>query len=83
MTYLSDNNDYEAMTPSHLLYGRNIARRNFMHFDIEYCEQENTLLNKHKQLKVILSHFKKRFCDNYILALRERLQYEVRIIIRY
>ena len=44
LTYLSDNNDDEAITPSHLLYGRNIARRYFMFFNPEYCEQENTLL---------------------------------------
>ena len=43
LTYLSDNNDHKAITPSHLLYGRNIARRYFMYFDPEYCEQENTL----------------------------------------
>ena len=71
LTYLSDNNEDEAVTPSHLLYGRNIARRNFMYFATEYCEQENTLLNKYKRLKMILSHFKKRFYDEYILALRE------------
>ena len=61
LTYLSDNNDDEAITPSHLLYGQNIARRYFMYFDPEYCEQENILLNKYKRLKMILSHFKKRF----------------------
>ena len=62
----------EAITPSHSLYGRNIARRNFMYFVTEYCEQDNTLLNKYKRLKMMLSHFKKRFYDEYILALRER-----------
>ena len=39
LTYLSDNNDNEAVTPSHLLYGRNITRRNCSNFDTEYCEQ--------------------------------------------
>ena len=78
LTYLSDNNDDEAVTPSHLLYGRNIARRNCMYLDPEYDEQENSLLNKYKRLKMILSHFKKRFYDEYILALRERHQYEIK-----
>ena len=27
-TYLSDKNCYEHITPSHLMYGRNINRRN-------------------------------------------------------
>ena len=66
LTYLSDNNNYEAITTSHLLYGRNITRKNFMYFDPEYCEQENTLLNKYKRLKIILSPFKKMFYDDYI-----------------
>ena len=78
LTYLSDNNDGEAITPSDLLYGQNIARRNFMYLDPEYCEQGNTLLNKYKRLKIILSHFKKRFNDEYIFALRERHQYDVK-----
>ena len=67
LTYLSDNNEDEAITPSHLLYGRNIARRNFMYFVAEYCEQDNTLLNKYKRLKMILSQFKKRFLTSIYL----------------
>ena len=67
LTYLSDNNEDEAIAPSHLLYGRNIASRNFMYFVTEYCEQDNALLSKYKRLKMILSHFKKRFFDEYIL----------------
>ena len=55
LTYLADKNEDEAITPSHLLYGQNIARRNFMYFVTEYCEQENTLLNKCKRLKMILT----------------------------
>ena len=43
-----------------------------MYFVTEYCEQENTLLNNYKQLKMILSYFKKRFYDKNILVLRER-----------
>ena len=48
-----------------------IARRNCnCNFVAEYCEHENTL-NKYKQLKMILRHFKKRFYDEYMLPLRE------------
>ena len=49
-----------------------------MYFVTEYCEQENTLLNEYKQLKMILSHFKKRFYGEYILPLRERHQDEAK-----
>ena len=42
------------ITICHLLYGQNIARRNFMYFDAEYRKQEDTLLNRYKRLKVIL-----------------------------
>ena len=45
LTYLSDNNEDEAITPSHLSHGRNIACRNFMYFVTEYCEQDNALLS--------------------------------------
>ena len=62
----------------HLLYGRNIACRNFMYFVTEYCEQDNALWSKYKQLKMILSHFKNNLFDEYILALREKHQYEVK-----
>ena len=60
LTYLPDSNNDETITPSHLLCGQNIARRNFMNFVTENCEQQNTLLNKYKQLKMILSDFKKK-----------------------
>ena len=72
LTYLSDNNEDDAITPSHLLYGQNITRRNFIYFVTEYCEQDNALLSKYKRFKMILSHFKKRFFEEYILALREK-----------
>ena len=42
-----------------------------MYFVTEHCEQDDALLSKYKRLKMILSHFKKRFFDEYILAIRE------------
>ena len=71
LTYLSDNIKDEAVTPSHLLHGRNIPCKRFMYFVTEYFEQENTLLNKYKRLKMILSRLKKRFYDEHVIALRE------------
>ena len=55
LIYFSDNRSIEGTTQSHLLYGRNIAPKNFMYFDTGYSQQENTLLNKYKRLKVILT----------------------------
>ena len=37
-----------------------------MYFVTEYCQQDNALLSKYKRLKMILSHFKKMFFDQYI-----------------
>ena len=80
LTYLSDSNEDEQITPSNLLYGWNIARINFMYFVTEYCKWKNTLLNKYKRWKIIL-----RFYDEYKIALSERHQHEVQrqIKVRY
>ena len=75
MTYLSDEHNHEAITPSHLLYGRNKSKRNIMHID--YSTVENTQQH-YKRVKFIINHFKNRFYEEYILALRERHQYDVR-----
>ena len=72
---LSDEHNHEAITPSHLLYGRNKSKRNIMHID--YSTVENTQQH-YKRVKFIINHFKNRFYEEYILALRERHQYDVR-----
>ena len=77
MTYLSDEHNDEAITPSHLLYGRNISKRTTMHIDYREHTAENTQ-QQHKRVKFIINHFNNRFSEEYILALRERHQYDVR-----
>ena len=39
---LSDEHNDEAITPSHLLYGRNVSKRNIMHIDYREQTAENT-----------------------------------------
>ena len=77
MTYLSDEHKDEAITPSHLLYGRNISKRNIMHIDYRENTAENTQ-QQYKRVKFIINHFNNRFYEEYILALQERHQYDVR-----
>ena len=76
MTYLSDEHNDEAFTPSHLLYGRNVSERNVMHIDYREPTVENTQ-QQYKTVKFIIDHFNSRFYEEYILALRERHQYDV------
>ena len=42
MTYLSDEHNDQSITPSHLLYGRNISKQNLMHIDCRGRTAENT-----------------------------------------
>ena len=76
LTYMSEENYAESITPHHLLYGRDINRKNS---DIDYfielleaCDAPKQLSN----LQQIVSHINKRFYNEYIIALRERHQYD-------
>ena len=71
MTYLSDEHNDEAITPSRLLYGRNISKRNIMHIGYREPTAENTQ-QQHERVKLIINHFNNRFYEEYILVLRER-----------
>ena len=42
MTYLSNEHNDQAITLSHLLYGRNISKQNLMHIDYRGRTAENT-----------------------------------------
>ena len=77
MTYLSDEHNDEAITPSYLLYGRSVSKRNIMHIYYREHTAENTQ-QQYKRVKFIINHFNNRFYEEYILALRERHQYDVR-----
>ena len=76
LTYTSKENYAESITSHHLLYGRDINRKNS---DINYFIELSEANDARKQLsnlQQIVSHINKRFYNEYILALRERHQYD-------
>ena len=73
---MSEENYAESITPHHLLYGRDINRKNS---DINYFMGLSEASDARKQLpnlQQIVSHINKRFYNEYIIALRERHQYD-------
>ena len=77
MKYLSYEYNDQAITRFHLLYGRNISKQNLMHIGYRGCTAKNTE-QQQKRVKFIINHCNNRFYEEYILALRERHQYDVR-----
>ena len=72
LTYMSEENYAESITPHHLLYGRDVNRKNsYINYFIA-SDARKQLSN----LQQIVSHINKRFYNEYILALRERHHYE-------
>ena len=69
---MSEENYAESITPHHLLYGRDVNRKNsYINYFIA-SDARKQLSN----LQQIVSHINKRFYNEYILALRERHQYD-------
>ena len=76
LTYMSEENYAESITPHHLLYGRDINRKNsYSNYFIELSEASDAR-KQLSNLQQIVSHINKRFYNEYILALRERHQYD-------
>ena len=76
LTYISEENYAESITPLHLLYGRDINRKNS---DINHFIELSETSDARKQLsnlQQIIGHINKRFYNEYILALLERHQYD-------
>ena len=74
LTHMSPDNHEEALTPYHLLYGRNI---NACYIDsglLSYPSAEK-LSSKVTHLKTVIEHFMKRFQMEYITNLREFHRY--------
>ena len=71
LTYLSEEGNTEAITPFHLLHGRNIAAAREMNL-IQRDVNTGDLENRVKYIRLLLSHFWKRFYNEYTVALRER-----------
>ena len=75
LTYIPEESYAESITPHHLLYGRDINRKNS---NINYFIELSEASDARKQLSNLqhISHINKRFYNEYILALRERRQYD-------
>ena len=72
LTYMSEENYAESITPHYLLYGRDINRKNSdMNYFIELSEASDAR-KQLSNLQQIVSHINKKFYNEYIFALRER-----------
>ena len=75
LTYLSEENFEDALTPFHLIFGRNINSKYVVCSDVKDMDG-NELTEFSKHVKVVLSHFMSRFYTEYTTALRERHRYQ-------
>ena len=57
------------------LYGRNIAAAREMNL-IQHDVNTGDLTNRVKYIRLLLSHFWRRFYNEYTVAIRERMMYE-------
>ena len=71
LCYVDDSDLSEPLTPSHLMYGRNIMKRNILSSPPTADEQANPS-KRIRHVKSLLQHFWKRFASEYICSLRER-----------
>ena len=76
LTYLSKENCDEHITPSHLMYGRNINRRNIVNDNDNVITLDKTLIKTRiKHVTAVSNHFWNRFYKEYLLSLREKHHY--------
>ena len=75
LTYLSEEDNIEAITPFHLLHCRNIAAAREMNL-IRRDVNTGDLTNRVKYIRLLLNHFWKRFYNKYTVALHERMMYD-------
>ena len=74
LTYLSNEN-VEAITPYHLLHGRNIAARgDRITHDFENVDRN--VISRVEYMRTVLKQYWNRFCHEYTYALRERMIYD-------
>ena len=68
LTYSSEEDNTETITPFHLLHGRNIAAAREMKL-IQRGVNTGDLTNRVKYIWLLLSHFWKRFYNEYSCSL--------------
>ena len=77
LTYLSKENCDEHITPSHLMYGRNINRRNIVNDNDNVITLDKTLITTRvKHVTAVSNHFWNRFYKEYLLSLPEKHRYK-------
>ena len=73
LTYLSEENCDEYITSSHLMYGRNINRRNIVNDNDNVITLDKTLIKTRiKHVTAVSNHFWNRFYKEYLLSFREK-----------
>ena len=70
LCYVDDSDISEPLTPSHLMYGRNLQRKAILHDEPKSDELPPSARVKH--VRKLQKHFWKRFSSEYVTALRER-----------
>ena len=74
LTYMPESIEDEALTPNHLVYGRNIViappLNDFMD-DVPYLESD-ALRAEYTRLSSVLRRFEKMWVESYLTSLRER-----------
>ena len=69
LTYVDDSDLTEPLTPSHLMYGRNILNQTSSTI---VNNNSDSPTNRIKHVSKLLDHFWKRFSSEYLCSLRER-----------
>ena len=75
LTYSSEEDNTEAITLFHLLHGRNVAAAREMNL-IQRGVNTGDLTNGVKYIRLLLSHFWKRFYNEYTAALCQQKMYD-------
>ena len=75
-TYLSEENRDKQITPSHLMYGRNLNRRNVVNDNYNVITLDKTLIKTRiKHVHSVSNHFWNRFYKEYLLSFRGKHRY--------
>ena len=69
LTYLSEEHEDTAITPNHLIYGRDIDRNESVHHEFNEVSGDN-MRKRQAYCQVIFKHFTKWFVKEYLLALQ-------------
>jgi len=71
LTYISEEEYSENLTPNHLIYGRNITASQCNISDIEESSKQS-YREMRKHCSDLIKHFKQRFIEEYLNALKQR-----------